>query len=571
MRPERPGGKGDERMVTVTAVDEGSPAAKARLHAGDKLLSINGREIDDVLDYRFFIPDTRLKLVVETPEGHRRTVRIKKQEFEELGLEFSDYLMDEQRSCRNKCIFCFIDQLPPGMRDSLYFKDDDSRLSFLFGNYITLTNLTEHEVQRIIDMHISPINISVHTTDPALRCKMMNNRFAGDCLKILYRFAEAGLQLQCQLVLVPEYNDGAALDRSLADLAALGDAIVSVAAVPVGLTKYREGLAPIRSFTPEESRAVIAQLTAAGDRMLAERGTRVFYPADEWYINAGLPIPDGDFYEDYPQLENGVGMIAWLRTRFYDALEDFVSDQTVPAAEGRMSRESGGPDALEEYTGGQFVPAVEGRMSRESGGPDVLEEYAGGQFVPAAEGRIYRENGGPDALDEFTEGQTIPVAEGRMSRESGGPDAPEDDLTGGQTISAAAEHAARQIPQGHAVLATGVAAAPFLRELVEAAQRRIPALDAEVIAIRNDFFGEKITVSGLVTGGDLMRQLSGVPMARLLLPRNMLRQEGDCFLDDVTLDEVERTLDVPVTLVPETDGAALFSALIGRAGEQEEG
>ena len=492
MRPERPGGKGDERMVTVTAVDEGSPAARARLHAGDKLLSINGREIDDVLDYRFFIPDTRLKLVVETPEGHRRTVRIKKQEFEELGLEFSDYLMDEQRSCRNKCIFCFIDQLPPGMRDSLYFKDDDSRLSFLFGNYITLTNLTEHEVQRIIDMHISPINISVHTTDPALRCRMMNNRFAGDCLKILYRFAEAGLQLQCQLVLVPEYNDGAALDRSLADLAALGDAIVSVAAVPVGLTKYREGLAPIRSFTPEESRAVIAQLTAAGDRMLAERGTRVFYPADEWYINAGLPIPDGDFYEDYPQLENGVGMIAWLRTQFYDALEDFVSDQSVPAAEGRMSRENGGPDAPEEHTDGQTMLAAQGC-------------------------------------------------------------------------------AAQQIPQGHTVLATGVAAAPFLRELVEAAQRRIPALDAEVIAIRNDFFGEKITVSGLVTGGDLMRQLSGVPMARLLLPRNMLRQEGDCFLDDVTLDEVERTLEVPVTLVPETDGAALFSALIGRAGEQEEG
>ena len=531
-------------MVTVTAVDEGSPAARARLHAGDKLLSINGREIDDVLDYRFFIPDTRLKLVVETPEGHRRTVRIKKQEFEELGLEFSDYLMDEQRSCRNKCIFCFIDQLPPGMRDSLYFKDDDSRLSFLFGNYITLTNLTEHEVQRIIDMHISPINISVHTTDPALRCKMMNNRFAGDCLKILYRFAEAGLQLQCQLVLVPEYNDGAALDRSLADLAALGDAIVSVAAVPVGLTKYREGLAPIRSFTPAESRAVIAQLTAAGDRMLAERGTRVFYPADEWYINAGLPIPDGDFYEDYPQLENGVGMIAWLRTRFYDALEEYTGGQFVPAADDRICRENGGPDALEDFVSDQTVPAAEGRMSRENGGPDALDDFTDGQPVPAAEERISRGDGGPDALDEFTDGQTIPAAE---------------------------EYAVHQIPQGHAVLATGVAAAPFLRELVEAAQRRIPALDAEVIAIRNDFFGEKITVSGLVTGGDLMRQFFGVPLGRLLLPRNMLRQEGDCFLDDVTLDEVERTLDVPVTLVPETDGAALFSALIGRAGEQEEG
>ena len=266
--------------VPIDGVTPGSPAARAKIAAGDTLVAINGRPIEDVLDYRFYIPDTRLKLTILSG-GKQRTVRLKKAEFEEIGLEFSTYLMDEQHSCRNKCIFCFIDQLPPGMRDTLYFKDDDSRLSFLFGNYITLTNLTEHEVSRIIEMHISPINISVHTTNPELRCRMMHNRFAGDCLSILHRFVEAGLTVQCQLVLVPGYNDGEELERSLRDLAALGPAVESVAAVPVGLTKYREGLEPIRGFTPEESRAVIAQLTAAGDRMLAERGTRVFYPADE--------------------------------------------------------------------------------------------------------------------------------------------------------------------------------------------------------------------------------------------------------------------------------------------------
>ena len=317
--------------VPIDGVTPGSPAARAKIAAGDTLVAINGRPIEDVLDYRFYIPDTRLKLTILSG-GKQRTVRLKKAEFEEIGLEFSTYLMDEQHSCRNKCIFCFIDQLPPGMRDTLYFKDDDSRLSFLFGNYITLTNLTEHEVSRIIEMHISPINISVHTTNPELRCRMMHNRFAGDCLSILHRFVEAGLTVQCQLVLVPGYNDGEELERSLRDLAALGPAVESVAAVPVGLTKYREGLEPIRGFTPEESRRVVAQITAAGDRMLEKTGRRVFFPADEWFINGDLPIPEGDFYEEYPQLENGVGMIALQRDQFREALADKLAEGAQPTA-----------------------------------------------------------------------------------------------------------------------------------------------------------------------------------------------------------------------------------------------
>lgn len=317
--------------VPIDGVTPGSPAARAKIAAGDTLVAINGRPIEDVLDYRFYIPDTRLKLTILSG-GKQRTARLKKAEFEEIGLEFSTYLMDEQHSCRNKCIFCFIDQLPPGMRDTLYFKDDDSRLSFLFGNYITLTNLTEHEVSRIIEMHISPINISVHTTNPELRCRMMHNRFAGDCLSILHRFVEAGLTVQCQLVLVPGYNDGEELERSLRDLAALGPAVESVAAVPVGLTKYREGLEPIRGFTPEESRRVVAQITAAGDRMLEKTGRRVFFPADEWYIKGDLPIPEGDFYEEYPQLENGVGMIALQRDQFREALADKLAEGAQPTA-----------------------------------------------------------------------------------------------------------------------------------------------------------------------------------------------------------------------------------------------
>ncbi|MBQ9859938.1 MAG: DUF512 domain-containing protein [Clostridia bacterium] len=438
--------------VEITAVQEGSPAHRARIGAGDTLLTINKREIGDVLDYRFYIPDSRLRLTLLTAKGRRRTVRLKKQPYEELGLEFATYLMDKQRSCRNNCMFCFIDQLPDGMRESLYFKDDDDRLSFLFGNYITLTNLTEREVERIIEMHISPVNISVHTTNPELRCQMMNNRFAGQCLDYLQRFAEAGLALNCQLVLVPGYNDGEELARSIRDLAALTPAVRSVAAVPVGLTKHREGLTPLRLFTKEEARQVIHQLTAAGDEMLSQCGSRVFYPSDEWYIRAELPIPEGDFYEDYPQLENGVGMIALQREQFREQLAAW---------------------------------------------------------------------------------ETAPVTT-------------------------------------RAVVATGMAAAPFLQALVEEAKVHFPTLSAQVVPIRNDFFGETITVSGLITGKDLIAQLKEVAMDRLLLPANMLRQEGDCFLDDVTVEQVEEALGVPIQFVNETDGAALLEALFMK-GEDSDG
>lgn len=439
--------------VIIASVEAGSPAARARLRAGDTLVSINGRDIEDVLDYRFYMPDTKLRLVVER-DGKCKTVRLRKAEFAEIGLEFDTYLMDKQRSCRNNCIFCFIDQLPQGMRESLYFKDDDSRLSFLFGNYITLTNLTEHEISRIIEMHISPINISVHTTNPDLRCKMMNNRFAGDCLDILRRFVEAGLTIQCQLVLVPGYNDGEELQRSLDDLAAYAPQVRSVAAVPVGLTKHRDGLTPIRPFTKEEARDVIRRMTEAGDKMLESVGSRVFYPSDEWFIRAEMPIPDSGFYEEYPQLENGVGMIALLREGFREELTAW------------------------------------------EGTPDTART----------------------------------------------------------------------------VLASGVAAAPFIRELIAEATAKHPTLSAEVVAIKNDFFGENITVSGLVTGGDLIRQLKTVRMDRLLIPANMLRQEGDCFLDDVTVAEVASELGTVVEIIPETDGATLFAALVNTMkGEDSHG
>ena len=434
--------------VVIKSVEPKSPAARARIKAGDTLLAINGREIHDVLDYRFFIPDAKLKVTVRTVKGKERNLRIRKEPYQELGMGFDTYLMDKQRSCRNNCVFCFIDQLPEGMRESLYFKDDDSRLSFLFGNYITLTNLTDHDVERIIEMHISPINVSVHTTNPELRCKMMNNRFAGDCLRHLHRFAEAGLAINCQLVLVPGYNDGDELIRSMTDLAALAPAVRSVAAVPVGLTKHREGLPELRGFTAEESAQVIRMMTEMGDTMLKAHGSRIFYPSDEWYIKAGLPIPAEAFYEDYPQLENGVGMLALLKEQFSTALDE-----------------------------------VEGEPNT-----------------------------------------------------------------------------------ARTVIASGVDAAPYLKALVGMAKQKWPDLQVRVIPIRNDFFGETITVSGLVTGGDLITQLAGLPIERLILPANMLRQEGDLFLDDVSVEDVKTALNVAVTFVNETDGAALLAALITDKG-----
>ncbi len=427
--------------VTIGAVIPGGASARKGIQAGDSLLSINGHPINDGLDYRFYVTDDRLQLCFRSADGSR--VRVITTE-EDPGLEFDTYLMDKQHSCRNRCVFCFIDQLPKGMRDSLYFKDDDSRLSFLFGNYITLTNLSEQEGQRIIDMHFSPVNISVHTTNPELRVKMMGNRFAGKALSWLDRFARAGLQLNCQLVLCPGWNDGEELVRSLADLEALMPAVASVAAVPVGLTKHREGLTPLRLFTKEEAAAVIDTMTAVGDRLKDTFGSRIVYPSDEFYLIAERELPLSAFYEDYPQLENGVGVLALQREEFLDALDD-------------------------------------------------------------------REQ--PPSF-------------------------------GGKTL-----------------IATGISAAPFIAELVGKAKARFPALCCDVTAVTNHFFGDTITVAGLLTGRDLATQLADCDADRVLIPESMLRFEGDCFLDDMTLEELSQLLSKPVIPVA-VSGHALLEAIM---------
>ncbi|TQI65669.1 DUF512 domain-containing protein [Clostridium sp. KNHs216] len=309
--------------VKILSVDQDSPAEKKKILPGETLVSINGNEINDVLDYRFYETSKNLSLLLTDRDRNRRTISIRKGEYESIGLEFETYLMDEQHSCRNKCIFCFIDQLPKGMRSTLYFKDDDSRLSFLFGNYITLTNMSDHDVDRIIKMHISPVNISVHTTNPELRVKMMGNRFAGESLQILYRLAQAGIKMNTQLVVCKGINDGEELKRSLTDLGNLYPAVQSIAAVPVGLTRFREGLFPLESFDRDSAEAAVRILEEFGDRFTAEFGERICYAADEFYLKAGRPIPPAEFYGDFDQLENGVGLMANLKQEFESALEDF--------------------------------------------------------------------------------------------------------------------------------------------------------------------------------------------------------------------------------------------------------
>lgn len=432
--------------VKILAVEPGGPASHAGVRPGETLLSINGNEICDILDYRFYETDRHLSIVLRDDAGAERTVQIRKGQYESIGLEFETYLMDQQHSCTNRCIFCFIDQLPKGLRKSLYFKDDDSRLSFLFGNYVTLTNLKEREVDRIIKMHISPINISVHTTNPELRVKMMGNRFAGKSLDILYRFAKAGIKLNCQIVLCRDINDGEELDRTLKDLTSLWPSVQSVAVVPLGLTKYRQGLYPLTGYDSETARAVVRQLERWGDRCEQKYGQRICYAADEFYLKAQLPIPPAPFYGDFDQLENGVGLMASLKQEFLDALEDFV-----PPASARK-----------------------------------------------------------------------------------------------------------------VTLATGVAAYPFLDTLLDELRQRCHNLTCNVVPIVNDFFGDTITVAGLVTGGDLLKQLRGRELGdALLLPDVMLRREGDIFLDDVSLEELSEALQIQIITVP-NDGYALLDAVVGR-------
>ena len=434
--------------VTIAAVKPKSICFRHGVRAGEMLMQINGHEIVDILDYQFYATERRLTLTLRSTGGKYREIRIKKDEYEDLGLTFNTYLMDRQRHCANKCVFCFIDQLPKGMRESLYFKDDDSRLSFLFGNYVTLTNLSEREVERIIQMHISPVNISVHTMNPDLRVKMMKNPRAGESLQIIKRFADAGIKMNTQLVLCPGLNDGDELLYSLTELGKLYPAVQSIAAVPLGMTKYREGLAELAPYTREGAAAVVDIIDDFAAHFLYFKGTRLAFAADEFYLKAGREIPSPEAYEEFAQLENGVGLWALLKDEFYAALRRMEPDD-FPKKPRRVA------------------------------------------------------------------------------------------------------------------LATGQAAFPLLAELVAAAQEQCPALIAQVYAVRNDFFGESITVAGLLTGQDLIAQLKGKPLGeKLLIPAVMLRREGDLFLDDLSPADAEKELGVPVTPVP-NDGGELLDALLG--------
>lgn len=429
--------------VKIFDVTTGSHADKAGIKKGETLLSINSNEIVDVLDYRFYQVNRKLTLEVADEDKNVRTIEMTKGEYEEIGLEFETYLMDKQHSCRNKCIFCFIDQLPKGMRESLYFKDDDSRLSFLFGNYITLTNITEHEIDRIIKMHISPINVSVHTTNPELRCKMMNNRFAGDTLKYLKRFADAGITLNCQIVSCPGINDGDELVRTLTDLENLG--VNMTAIVPVGLTRYRENLYPLVPYNKETAGQTIDIIEKMGDECVKKHGRRIFFPGDEFYLLAERETPSPEFYEDFSALEDGIGMIAYLTDDVSWKLEELDADESL--------------------------------------------------------------------CHKVT-------------------------------------------------MACGEGVFPYMKRIMSMINEKFPNITINTRAIKNNFFGGGVNVSGLVTGGDLIDQLRDDDLGdRLIITSSMLRFENDLFLDDVSTDDVERELGV--TLVPvNNNGNDLVEAVI---------
>ncbi|MBP3582908.1 MAG: DUF512 domain-containing protein [Clostridia bacterium] len=439
-------------MVKITEVLPHSRAARAGILAGDDLIAINENSIRDVLDYRFYLTERSVELRLAR-DGEEYTVTIKKGEYDDIGLDFETPLMDKKQTCKNGCIFCFIDQNPEGLRESLYFKDDDSRLSFLHGNYITLTNMTDSDVERIIKMRFSPINISVHTTNPALRVKMMKNKRSGEVLKYLKSFYDAGLYMSTQIVLCKGINDGEELRRSLSDLASLYPYVSSVAVVPAGLTKFRDKLYPLTDFSAEEASEVISLINSFGEEHKAAHGTRLVYAADEFYLKAGLPIPDADYYEEYPQIENGVGMLRSL-------------------------------------------------------------------------------------LDEF--GMCIEDIQGFGKR-----------LDRSRTVS----------------LVTGVASEPTISRLCAKLQEICPNLQINVYKIINNFFGESITVSGLLTGRDICEQLSGRELGdELLIPDNALRSGEDVFLCGMTLTEMSERLGVKVTPSGK-DGYELCEAIFGAPAE----
>ena len=441
----------------IKTVESGSIAEELELEPGDILLSINSEEIEDIFDYRFIIKDEYLEVAIRKKNGEEWILEIDKEFDEDLGIEFENSLMSEYRSCCNKCIFCFIDQMPPGMRETLYFKDDDSRLSFLQGNYITMTNMKEKDIDRIIRMHLSPINISVQTTNPDLRCKMLNNRFAGEKLKYLQRLYEGNVQMNGQIVCCKNVNDGDELRRTIKDLSKYLPYMRSVSVVPAGITKYREGLYPIETFNREEAGEVIDIIEGYQRQFYKEYGIHFVHASDEWYINAEREFPEEDRYDGYVQLENGVGMMRIFIDEFKDALEKLTNSKEYPKLREKLQR-------------------------------------------------------------------VVTIAVGKLTY-------------------------------------------PIMKKFTEQMEILFPGLTINIFYIRNDFFGETITVSGLITGRDLVKQIkerqdNGEELGRILnIPSNMLRIGEQVFLDDMTVAEVETKLGMKLVPV-ESGGKDFIEAII---------
>lgn len=434
-----------EKGHVISKVRDGSIAMELELEPGDRLIAINDKEIEDVFDYQYMAEDEYIVLTVIKKNNEEWELEIEKEYGEELGIEFENGLMDEYRSCRNKCMFCFIDQMPKGMRETLYFKDDDSRLSFLQGNYVTLTNMSDKDINRIIEYKLSPINISIHTTNKELRCKMLNNRFAGTALDKIDTLYKAGIEMNGQIVLCKGVNDGEELDKSISDLSKYIPHLRSVSVVPVGLTKFRDNLYPLEPFNKEDAKEVLGIIHGWQEKLYKEYGTHFIHAGDEWYILAGEDFPKEERYDGYLQLENGVGMIRLLENEFQ---------------------------------------------------------------------KVYNELEG-DAL-------------------------------------------ARKVS-----IATGVLAYEFIKGFAEKLESKFINTDIKVYKIINNYFGERITVSGLITGTDLIEQLKGRELGeRLLLPCNVLRSGENVFLDDITVSQLENALQVKADIV-KSSGQDFINSVIG--------
>ena len=422
----------------IKTILPGSIAEELGIESGDFLVRINGKEIEDIFDYQYLMEEEFVEVLILSKDGEECLLEIEKEEDEDIGIQFENGLMDEYRSCRNKCIFCFIDQMPEGMRDTLYFKDDDSRLSFLQGNYITLTNMSDHDIQRIIQYHLSPINISFHTTNPELRCMMLHNRFAGEALKKVDLFFEAGIRMNGQIVLCKGVNDGDELERSLNDLYRYVPYLESVSVVPVGLSKFREGLHALQPFNREDAKEVLQIIRKWQQKTYLEHQIHFVHASDEWYILANEEFPEEAVYDGYLQLENGVGMV-----------------------------------------------------------------------------RLF--------LDEFQQA----LVEAKKS------------------IGKVAERVQTELS-----IVTGMLVYPYIQKAADIMMQEFPQLLIHVYPIQNHFFGEQITVTGLLTGQDIVTQCKGKALGNcLLLPQNILRSSEDVLLDDYTVAELEKALQVPIDIV----------------------